>query len=274
MGEHVKEAPQKKNTKLIVGIIAAIVVIAIAIGAFFVFSNSQNTPVEAGSDPFANAVVEAEYAPDQGIDWTAWTERNPSVYSWIRINDTLIDYPVLQHPVYDDYYLGIDVDGQRGTTGALYTQGTYNGSKDYTADPITVIYGHTFTNKDDMFTTLHNFEDQTFFDEHPMFEVYTPEATLTYEVVSAYEGSDDHLLYNKDLSSTAVVAEMFDTFQNPLSTNMKVRTLDEALDPETDKVLVLSTCTEPAVDTARYLLVAVLRDVQEVDPALSNAEAA
>ena len=42
---------------------------------------------------------------DIPIDFSALQEANPEVYAWIRIEDTNIDYPILQSAEDDNYYL-------------------------------------------------------------------------------------------------------------------------------------------------------------------------
>ena len=72
-------------------------------------------------------------------------------------------------------------------TGELYSQSIYN-SKDF-MDPVTFIYGHTYEYgsglENEMFSSLHNFEDKDFFDTHEYFYVFTPDKILKYRIVSA-----------------------------------------------------------------------------------------
>ena len=47
---------------------------------------------------------------------------NPDIYAWIYIPGTEIDYPVLQHPSDDSYYLNYNMNGTRGYPGCIYTE--------------------------------------------------------------------------------------------------------------------------------------------------------
>lgn len=221
---------------------------------------------KSDSTDISGQVQEGEF--DAGIqnpvDWNEWMNRNNNVYAWLNIADTNIDLPILQHPTQDNFYLHMNIDGQADVAGALYTQGQFN-SKDFTQDPVTIVYGHTFETNDEMFGTLHNFEDATFFEEHPEFYVYTPTQRFTYEVVSAFENDNKHLLISNDINDPAQRAEFFNMVQNPDSMVKQVRTLETPLNPETDKLLILSTCTKPANDSARYLVVSVLRAVEDTN---------
>jgi Uncharacterized protein conserved in bacteria len=249
-------APKKRT-----GLIALVVLIAAIAIAAVVFIAVGAGMSEPSSDEGALDVAEPEYNAEgqltNPVDWNTWIERNPDVYAWVKIDDTDVDEPILQHPLEDNYYLNRDVDGQRGGYGALYTQGSHN-SKNLGEDPVTIVYGHTFQNNVEMFSTLHNLEDAEFFESHPEFYIYTPTERLTYEIVSAFEYGNDHIFETQDMSDTAVRQAFYDMVQDPDSLNKNVRTLDVPLDAETDKLLVLSTCTKPSNPNARYLIVAKL----------------
>ncbi len=116
-----------------------------------------------------------------------------------------------------------------------------------------------------MFSTLHELEDPTFFEEHPVFYVYTPTQRLEYEVVSAFDSDNKHILEARDMDDPAVVDEFFAMVQNPTTMNGNTRALEKPLSAADDHLLILSTCTKPANDNARYLVVAVLRGVQQTE---------
>lgn len=247
------------------GIAAAVVAVALVacIGTLFAMGSSEDSTDSIVVD---GTSLEVSDLADDGrlvnpIDWEEWMSRNSDVYAWLVVPDTNVDLPILQHPTIDDYYLTHDIDGNPLIDGALYTQVNYN-SKDFTSDKVTVVYGHTFETNDTMFTSLHNFEDLEFFEEHPTFYVYTPTDRLEYEVVSAFDYGNRHILETRDMADPAVAKEFFAMVQDPATMNGNVRALEEALDSTSDHLLVLSTCTQPANDSQRFLLVAVLRDVQ------------
>ncbi len=262
------EASTKKRRRP-VGVIvaAALVATLVVVGVGFGVASQgdatdavEDAPALEFSDPGYNDAGELV----NPVDWDEWVGRNPDVYAWLRIDGTKVDHPILQHPVVDDYYLMRNIDGEPEVNGTLYTQVSHNG-KDFEEDPVTVVYGHTFEQNDTMFTTLHNLEDPDAFEATPTFCVYTPEKRLEYEIVSAFEYDNSHILEVNDMTDPEARAKFFDMVQSPGSINQNVRQLDHALDPDKDKLLVLSTCTQPANDSARYLVVAVLRDVEKTE---------
>lgn len=85
------------------------------------------------------------------VDFAALWEQNEDVYAWITVPGTLVDYPVLQHPSDDEYYLHHTIDHVEGLPGSIYSE-TVN-AKDFT-DMNTILYGHNMKN-DTMFGSLH-----------------------------------------------------------------------------------------------------------------------
>jgi len=155
--------------------------------------------------------------------------------------------------VHDEY-------GNANELGALYTQSM--NARDF-KDPVTVIYGHTFEHDgvvgDQMFGTLHYFSDETFFKEHPTFDIYLPDKALTYQVVSAFEYDDRHILNSYDFTDKKIQQEYFDYVLNPDSLLKNVRKHGRLVAGK-DRIVQLSTCTHPPVDTKRWLITGVLVD--------------
>lgn len=192
--------------------------------------------------------------PDKTLDFADLQENtNADIYAWIYIPNTQIDYPVVQHPTDNYYYLDYNLDGSKGYPGCIYTE-NYN-TKDFT-DPLTVMYGHNMKNGS-MFAGLHRFEDAEFFKENPYVYIYMEDDILVYQIFAAYEYSDAHLLYGVNLSSEAV----FESYlEDMLSTH--TMTFNRREDVEVtgrDKVLTLSTCIANKADN-RYLVQGVLID--------------
>ena len=194
--------------------------------------------------------------PEKDIDWDALHEENPDIYAWIVVSDTLVDYPVLQHPTDDYYYLNHNIDGSKGYPGCIYTEGTYN-SKDF-EDTNTVLYGHNMRDKT-IFGTLHSFDDPDFAMSDKYIFIYTEDRTLVYKVFGAYEYSSKHILWSYDFSNEYI----YDEYLKEILSLRKLpgRVLNIRSDVEVtnkDKIITLSTCTTDSSDDFRYLVQGVL----------------
>lgn len=185
------------------------------------------------------------------IDFKKLEEINTDIYAWIRIPDTMIDYPIAQRAGDDTYYLSHDMYQEPRFAGCIYTEDCND--KDF-MDPNTVIYGHNMKNQT-MFQNLHLFRDKKFFEEHPLVYIYTPEGVLQYKVFAAYTYDDRHIMNSFDFEKEEV-------FQKYLDDIYHVRAMDTNLREDVqvttkDHIITLSTCIG-GQPQSRYLVQAVL----------------
>ena len=204
----------------------------------------DNTPEEPEPEETGPTV-------DIPIDFEALQARNPDVYAWITVPGTQIDYPILQSPDDNSYYLTHTIDGEEKTEGAIFTE-NYNHTD--MEDPNTVIYGHDMKNGS-MFNGLHQFADSGFFEEHPYIYIYTPEHVLAYKVFAAYTYDDRHIMNSFDFTDKEV-------FEQYLDDIIHVRAMDANLREDVpvtsdDRIITLETCVGGNSD-ARYLVQGVL----------------
>lgn len=200
---------------------------------------------------------------DLPIDFEELQSINPEIYAWIRIPDTTVDYPVLQHDGEDQsYYLKHTIYGEVETAASIYTE-WYN-SKDFT-DPNTIIYGHNM--KKGMFHDLRYFAKQEYFDAHEDLYIYMPDKILRYQIFTSYEYDDRHLLASFDFKDEEVYGEYLEEIMNPRSMYVMLRE-DVELDTQ-DRILTLSTCVANKPNNRR-LVQAVL--VEELEAEYKGAD--
>ena len=198
----------------------------------------------------------ADEAPDKGIDWDKLHETNPDIYAWIYVPGTSVDYPVLQHPTDNEFYLMHNLDKSYGYPGVIYTE-DYN-SKDFT-DPNTVLYGHNMDNTT-MFSTLHKFSDPKMFETPHYIYIYTEDGrTLVYEIFAAYEYPSIHLLINFDVKNEYIYEQYLRNIGNMDLTSTGVANIRHDITPTiNDRIITLSTCTTEHDANERFLVVGVL----------------
>ncbi len=175
--------------------------------------------------------------PEKNIDFDMLhSEVSEDIYAWIYIPNTNVDYPVFQHPTDNAYYLEHNVDGSEGYPGCIYTE-NYN-SKDF-SDPQTVIYGHNMRDGT-MFSDLHKYEDEQFFDENKYVFIYTEETVYVYKIFAAYQTNNAHQLLNYDFSRKENLLNYLENVR-ALESELKLFD-DDVVFSGDDKVLTLSTC--------------------------------
>ena len=215
-------------------------------------SAASEETVNTSEETASSAEGETEEALLRKIDFADMqANTNEDIYSWIYIPDTNIDYPVLQHPTDDTYYLNYNMDGTKGYPGCIYTEKA--NAKDYT-DFNTVLYGHNMKNGS-MFHDLHKYADASFMEEHPCVYVYLPDQTLKYQIFAAYRYDDRHLLYSFDYNSEKVREGYLQDIFNLRDLSA---VLDDAVEVTAeDTIITLSTCIG-GQDNRRFLVQAVL----------------
>lgn len=190
--------------------------------------------------------------PEKNLDWDALRQENPDIYAWIYVPDTDVDYPVLQHPTDNSYYLNYNIDGTKGYPGCIYSE-DYN-AKDF-SDVHTVLYGHNLKDGT-MFTSLHNFEDKDLFGRDHYIFIYTESGALVYQIFAAYEFDSRHLLDNFDFTNEYVYA---DYLKAVYETDGRVANVRQDIEVTVeDRILTLSTCTADHDSSRRFLVTGVL----------------
>lgn len=211
-------------------------------------------PAEAEPEPVPESEEEKEPL-DIPVDFEALQAECADIYAWITIPGTAVDYPIVQHPEDNGYYLDHDINGQKSLAGAIFTE-DYN-TTDFT-DPNTVIYGHNMKNGS-MFRSLHNYMDRSFFDENREVLIYLPDQILHYQIFAAYLYDSRHILQSFDFEDPQVFRQYLDGIADNRSMQSFVdRTMELT---EEDRILTLSTCYKGQADK-RYLVQAVLVSIE------------
>lgn len=191
-------------------------------------------------ESFSAAVPDEVPIPEKNVDFQDLQNNvNGDICAWIYIPDTKVDYPVLQHPTDDSYYLSHNLNGTTGYPGCIYMESI--NSAGFT-DPDTVLYGHNMKNGN-MFAAIRNYADNEFMDTHPYVYIYTPTGVSIYKVFAAYQAGDEHILVeNQNFEDLTVFENYLDSIPDKKSTPSR-----------TSNILTLSTCIT-GTDTARFLV--------------------
>ena len=183
------------------------------------------------------------------MDFTKLKSKNEEIIGWITLEDTMIDYPIVQGSN-NSYYLSRSAEKRSSKSGAIFLD--YRAEKDF-SNFSSVIYGHNMK-AGTMFGGLVKFKDKSYFDEHKTGYICTPDKTWKLQVVSVAITQPDSEYYKYAFSSEAEKMSHIEM--------MKDKVLywheDEALNSE-DKILVLSTCSYEQKN-ARTVLVVKLID--------------
>ena len=244
-----KKKPQIIALSIVFAVLVVLTLAGVGYMVWHTWAPQQAADEGAGPAPSTPA-SEKDSRVENPIDFASLRVENPDIYAWIYIPDTNVNYPVLQNPTDDSFYLKHDKDGNYSEAGAIYSQ---LANKTDFSDPVTVLYGHNM-NSGGMFATLHYFENKDFFDSHQDMYIYTDGHILTYRVISAYQYDNRHILNSFNFTDKAVVQQYFNTVLNPDSLVKNVRE-GVQLSADSDKIVQLSTCTGDANHLVRRYLV-------------------
>ncbi len=161
--------------------------------------------------------------------------------AWLTINDTGIDYPVMQGT--DNYlYVNTDPYGEYSLSGSIFLD--YRNSPDFT-DEYSLIYGHHM-DQGAMFGALDRFAEERYFDRHR-------EGTLIVGTKLL------HIHLYAFMDAQASDAEVFEPTEG-YDTKAFVRENAQIYrEPEDGRLIALSTCSD-STTTARVVVFGILAE--------------
>ena len=205
-----------------------------------------------------SAVVQSEGSEDSTekksedppilVDFNLLCNQNQDIVAWLYCPDTPINYPIVQ-AADNDFYLRRLLDGSYNTAGTLFMD--FRNSEDF-SDWNSIIYGHNMKN-DSMFGTLPDYKAQSYFEEHSVMYLLTPEQNYKINLLAGFvtpASSKLYSVFNPDedektlLIDSWVAASNFDSGINPASEN---------------HFITLSTCSYE-YSNARYVLIGILEE--------------
>lgn len=156
---------------------------------------------------------------------------NPDIKGWITIDDTMIDYPILQAQT-NDFYLYRNYKREDSHAGSIFMD--YR--NDITMyDHHTVIYGHSMKDGS-MFNHLKKFLDKDFFKSHQMIYFDTLYSAYDAEVFAVYQTTTDFDYIQTDFDSDEEYLTLIKQMKDK-----SIYSTDVELGAD-DQVLTLSTC--------------------------------
>lgn len=160
-----------------------------------------------------------------------------NMVAWLTVDDTMIDYPVMQGETNEEY-LNKDPYGNYSMSGSIFLDS--RNTADFT-DAYSLIYGHHMEG-DYMFGSLHHFLEQDYLDTHPSGELIVGD--VTYEI-----------MFFAALEAPATQELIFNPTEYPVEDILKyVKEHAQSYedDPKKGTVVALSTCKYP--DSANRVL--------------------
>ena len=178
-------------------------------------------------------------------------DMNPHLVGWIKIDNTPINYPVMQTPTHQDYYLYRNFDKVRSDRGCIFVREQCDV---FTPSDNLTIYGHNMRDGS-MFAGLNRYQSKSFWQENSLVTFDTLYGHHTYQVFAVFRTTasvGQGFGYHNFIKATD------EAHFNEFIANCKALSLyDTGITPVYgDKIICLSTCEYSQVN-GRFVVAAV-----------------
>ena len=177
--------------------------------------------------------------------------QNKSLIGWIKIDDTNIDYPVMQ-TVNNEYYLDHNYNQQYDKNGSIFL----DKDCDITNPGCNmIIYGHHMKSGK-MFGNLQLYSNREYYEKHPYIQFDTIYEEGRYQIMYVFRSriyNEDEIVFKYYQFFEASTPEEFDSHMNEMANLSLYDTGVRAT--YGDKLITLSTCDNSEQD-GRFVVVA------------------
>lgn len=182
--------------------------------------------------------------------FTELVAENPDLGGWIRIEGTLIDYPVMFTPGDPQKYLHLSFKGEYSARGVPFIG---EGCEILPRSDNIVVYGHHMKSGD-MFAAIVKYEKIAFWREHPLIEFSTLYECAEYEVFAVIK--TDVYKARELRCYTFIHADSEEDFEDYLARIRAASLYDTGIDVAYgDELVTLSTCGYHT-SNGRFLIIA------------------
>ena len=176
--------------------------------------------------------------PDILPEYALVHQKNQRLIGWVKIDDTVVDYPVMQ-TVNNEYYLDHNFNQEEDRNGCIFM--------DYQCDVVRgcdniILYGHHMKSGK-MFGTLNKYSKKSYYEEHPVVQFDTIYEKGTYQVMYVFRSkvySEEDVTFKYYQFINAASEKEFNSAMNEMAALSLYDTGVTAV--YGDKLLTLSTC--------------------------------
>ena len=173
---------------------------------------------------------------------------NGDIIAWITIDDTRIDYPILQGKD-NTTYLTVDYNKQYSSAGSIFLD--YRNDDSFT-DDYSIIYGHNMYYKG-MFSDIRNYSDKDYFDNHLTGSLFLKSGkyeieVIAYSIINAFDDIPYNLMIYQNNKNDEIIKYFLEKAKYKKESNIN----------RDDKILLLSTCSTTATEERMVLFTRII----------------
>ena len=229
-------------------------------GIYAVYALWDNNRIySAASDVQADMVkIKPAVEEDGGASFEELLAVNSDVCAWVTLDNTKIDYPVLQGST-NLTYVNRDVYGNFALAGSIFLD-TRN-SRDF-SDAYSLLYGHHMENSG-MFGDLDLYKDAAFFAENSTGMLILPDRAYHLEIFACLltEAGED-TIFDPEQRQNDIDGLLSYARENSL--HLREETIKKLEQSDAPKILAFSTCSTEFTD-ARTIILTVMEPYQAAD---------
>lgn len=237
-----------------------ILILLLVVLTFCIFNIVKNLQIDISSKEIKEELIELVDIPEIPseeptfeVDFDELKKINSDIVGWIVIEDTQINYPIVQGND-NTFYLNHSHDKSWNSYGSIFMD--YESFSDFSSYN-TFIYGH-HTKNGSMFGELYKYMNVEFYENHNTFYLYTPTGNYEAQIFSAYVDSTTSDSYNQFFSTEKEYEEYIKMVKS--KSNYKT---DVNVNSSKDNIITLYSCSHESSrqKTDRYFIHAVLKRV-------------
>lgn len=183
-------------------------------------------------------------------DWNRLQTCNPDICGWIYGPGTTVDYPVVQGTD-NTWYLEHTADGEKNAAGAIFMESENRRSFE---DDMSVLYGHHIRGGR-MFSSVSGYKEQDYYDKHPCFYLYTPEAAYRVDLFAGNVISGEVDGFPLQFAGNEARREWIDKAVRESTFKSRTKPEDE------ERILTLCTCSYEYHD-ARFAVYGTMKKLE------------
>lgn len=170
-----------KIRNVLIKFVIIILLVVFIISSYFIikdyFSYKENE--ESNNELIEDVIEVNSETKGTSIDWNYLKSINKDIIGWIEIEDSKINYPILQDNN-NLFYLKHSYNKKYSSSGSIFTT-----TKNPFISEETTIYGHNMKNGS-MFSMLDKYMDKDFLCSHLKIKIYTPTTNYEGTIFSVY----------------------------------------------------------------------------------------
>lgn len=255
---------REKRRKLTVLMCSLVAVLCFGyFGIYYFFSGRAQAQYEnlvqlKGDSRLAGTLFrEVHHSEDEVIELEILEEyqtlyhKNKKLIGWLKIDDTIIDYPVMQTSN-NEYYLDHNFNQEKDNNGSIFMD------KDCVAYPRSqnlILYGHHMRSGK-MFGDLEKYSSESYYKKHSIIQFDTIYEKGTYQVMYVFRAKvlkENEIAFKYYQFIDANSAEEFDSYMREMK---EMSLYDTGVSAQYgEELLTLSTCDHSQTD-GRFVVVA------------------